>query len=390
MLGSRLQKFVKVCLICFLCVPLTGCWNRREIETLSFVLAAGIDPIGDSYLLSTQVANTEAMAKNAPAKLPNFFVFTTRGKTIFDAIRNATHESPSKLFWSHTKVLVLGENMAQKGIKPVLEFFARDAEERRNFLIVISHQKANEIISADVKTKNLPAIGLMNVLEGNYKSTSETVHVNLNDLLRGFHGSASLLVPAVKIVKNEEGKQRYYVSGAAVLKEDKFVSYLTPVETRGVLWTKGKVRSGIVVTPCLNTSGKKAKNRISFEIYKSSAKMDAEKTNGKFSISLKVKESGNLAEAACVKNEVDPNMISKLENSLAKEIEKEINKALMKSRKLNTDVFGFGDQIHRDFPEDWKKIKDQWDKIYSTIPVKIHVDCHITGNALLQYSGVKK
>jgi spore germination protein KC len=390
MLGRRVQKLCKVVLICFFCLLMTGCWNRREIETLSFVLAAGIDPIGNSYLLSTQVANTEAMAKNAPAKLPNFFVFTTRGNTIFDAIRNATHESPSKLFWSHTKVLVIGEQMAKKGIRPVLEFFARDAEERRNFLIVISHQKANEIIRADVKTKNLPAIGLMNVLEGNYKSTSETVHVNLNDLLRGFHGSNSLLVPTVKIVKNEEGKQRYYVSGAAVLKGDKFVAYLTPVETRGVLWTQGKVRSGIVVTPCLNTSGKQAKNRISFEIYKSSAKVESKKINGKFSITLNVKESGNLAEAACVKNEINPRTISKLENLLAKQIEKEIKEALSKSHQLGTDVFGFGEKIHRDYPEDWKKMKGKWNEIYPAIPVDIHVDCHITGNALLQYSGVKK
>ncbi|GAA3328162.1 hypothetical protein GCM10020331_071020 [Ectobacillus funiculus] len=111
-----------------------GCWNRKEIETLSFVIAVGIDPSESGYLVSTQVANTAALTKEGAKNAPNFFcLYYSWKKTIFDAIRTATHNSPYKLYWSHTKVLVLSEETARKGLEPVLDYFARDAEERRNF-----------------------------------------------------------------------------------------------------------------------------------------------------------------------------------------------------------------------------------------------------------------
>jgi spore germination protein KC len=392
MLPNRLQKLAKVILICMFCLSLTGCWNRREIETLSFLLAAGIDKVGDSYLVSTQVANTEAMEKNASAQAPNFFAFTSKGKTVFDAIRNATHESPSKLFWSHSKVLVLGKNLARQGVIPILDFFSRDADERRLVLIAISEGTAKEIITANVKTKKLPAFGLRDVLEGNYKSTSKTVMTTLNDIIRTVYSTACPLIPVVKIVKSEDGKPAYYVSGAAVLKKGKLVSYLTPNETRGVNWVSGKLKSGIVVAPCFNTQGKKTKNRISYEMFESSAKVKAKRTNGNFTMDVKVKTSGNIAEAeaGCIQNEIDPTNLSKLEDSIAKQIEKEVQRSLTKARHLNTDVFGFGEEIHRHFPDEWKKTKNVWNEKFPTLPVDIHVECKLRGNQLKQYSGVKK
>jgi spore germination protein KC len=183
---SRLRKIIVICLLCFSCSLSTGCWNRKEIDSLAFVIAVGIDPSKKGYLVSSQVANTAALTKQGVMNAPTFFVYSTAGKTIFDAVRNATHSSPNKLFWSHTKVLVLSEDVAKKGLKPVLDFFARDAEERRNFLLVITPEKAKDIIKADIKTTTIPALTLSELLEA-YKFSSQTAYINLNDFLREQH-----------------------------------------------------------------------------------------------------------------------------------------------------------------------------------------------------------
>jgi len=379
---SRIRKSILICLLSFSFLISAGCWNRREIETLGFVIAVGIDPSQKGFLVSTQVANTAVLTKQGVTNAPNFFVYSDAGKTVFDAVRTATHSSPNKLFWSHTKVLVVGEELARKGLKPALDFFARDAEERRNFLLAVTPQSGKDIVSADVKTTTIPAVTLSELLEA-YKYSSQTAYINLNDYLREQHTTISSLLPEVRLVKNQGAKVGYKVYRAAVIKKNKFISYLTRKETRGALWVLGKVKSGIVDTKCLGKS-KNSEERIAFETYKSDAKVKAQKKSGKYMISVDIKEQGNIAEASCTKNEIDPKKVKKMEKMKAEAIKKEIKASLKKAQELNADYFGFGEVIHRSFPKDWKKIEKQWDKIFPTLKVKIKVESKITSDALIE------
>ncbi|HJV44718.1 MAG TPA: Ger(x)C family spore germination protein [Bacillota bacterium] len=385
------SRILLISFILLICILLSGCWNRREIESLSFVLASGIDQSGDQFQLSTQVVNTEALAKNAPSGIHSYFVFTSKGKTIFDAVRNATQSAPSKLFWSHTKVLVLSEEVAQKGALSALGFFIRDAEERRNFHILVTPGRAETVINADVKTKSLPAMALANTLESNYKSTSQTSIVTLNDFLLEIHGTECPIVPTIKIIKTQKGEQEYQILGSAVFNKDKFISYLSPIETRGVQWVKGKVKSGIIVTPCLDAGKNDKDGKISFEIYQEKSKIDIKKGNNQISIEVHIKERGNLAEGACIKSEINPNTLAKINKLKETAIKEEIQGALKKAYELKTDVFGFGEQIHRKYPKDWKTMKDNWSNKFPSIPVKIIVDSRINGTGLIQVNeGGKK
>ncbi|WP_139487889.1 Ger(x)C family spore germination protein [Brevibacillus dissolubilis] len=186
---SKRFRPVFTLLILWMILLITGCWNRREIEDLAFVLATGIDKSSQGYLLNVQVANVPALSKDGN-NAPTFFTYTSAGQTVFDAVRKTTHTSPNRLFWAHTKVLVINEKAAQSGIKPYLEFFSRDAEERRNFLLVVSPHKTIDILKADIKTEIIPALALANILEG-YRSTSTSVKLNLNEFFRIYHGSQS-------------------------------------------------------------------------------------------------------------------------------------------------------------------------------------------------------
>ncbi|MFC6603760.1 Ger(x)C family spore germination C-terminal domain-containing protein [Ectobacillus funiculus] len=127
------------------------------------------------------------------------------------------------------------------------------------------------------------------------------------------------------------------------------MSYLTPSETRGVFWVQEKIKSGILETGCLNQS---TKGRISFEIFKAKSKIKAEKRSGKFVITVQIKEKGSIAEASCLKNEINPIEIKEVEKLKEEVITKEIEAALRKAQKLNTDIFGFGEAIHRSHPKE--------------------------------------
>lgn len=381
---ERLRIFL-ICLILLLSFLTAGCWNYREINHLGFVLAAGIDPSKQGILLTVQTSNAAALSKQG-TNASKFFTFTSTGETYFDAVRKITHVSaaPDRLFWPPSKVFVINEEVAKQGIVPYLEFSSRDAEVQRNLLLIVTPDRTADLLRANVKTEEIPGLAIFDLLEG-YKATSTTVKINLNNFLRTYHSSRSALLPTVRLVNNQGKEKGYYISGSAVFKKDKLVGYLTPIETRGVLWAQGEVKSGIIVTKCPHSKGNKLEERISFETLRSSTKIRAEKHQNEITIHLKIKESGNLAEGACVQEEVLPPNIDELENLKKEKIITEVQGALEKAQnELHADVFGFGEVIHRTYPKEWKSLKQNWDQVFSTLKVNVEVETKITGNALIQ------
>lgn len=360
----------------------TGCWNRREIDKLNFVLGAGIDTHPQGFLLSTQVANPKSLSKNN-GSTPTYFTFTSSGQSLFDAIRKTTHASQFKLFWAHTKVIIISEEMARKGVLPALEYFSRDAETRRNFLIAVTPDRAEEILKLNVQTEKVPILSLLEILEL-YTATSTSPKVNVNDFLRTYHTTTSAIVPTVRKVRNQGTKVNYYLEGSSVFTKDRFVTYLKPIETRGVLWVRGDVKSAILVTKCLQGNEKGNLQRISYEVFTSSSDVKAAKKNGTISITVKIKEAGNIAGSTCTKDEINKQVIKKLEELKSKKIKGEIEAALKVAKKNKTDVFGFGEAIHRAFPKDWKQMEKDWPNLFARLPVSIEVESKISSGALMQ------
>lgn len=53
---KRMMKVLSVCLpLLLLPVLLTGCWERKELNELAFVLGLGLDKVEDGYMVTMQV-----------------------------------------------------------------------------------------------------------------------------------------------------------------------------------------------------------------------------------------------------------------------------------------------------------------------------------------------
>jgi spore germination protein KC len=54
------------------------------------------------------------------------------------------------------------------------------------------------------------------------------------------------------------------------------------------------------------------------------------------------------------------------------------NKLLDKvQHEMKTDIFGFGESIHRAYPEVWDKLKDNWDEEFASLQVTFIPDSKI-------------
>ena len=70
---------------------------------------------------------------------------------------------------------------------------------------------------------------------------------------------------------------------------------------------------------------------------------------------------------------------TELLNKLLEDKLKNICKLSVKKAQmdLKSDIFGFGEAVHRKYPAFWKKVKESWDDEFSDMPVKIAVQAKL-------------
>ncbi|MBE3519385.1 MAG: Ger(x)C family spore germination protein [Firmicutes bacterium] len=272
-----MSKFIIIFITAFSASTLTGCWNRRELDTLGFVTALGVDRTGESKIeITVHVAKPFAIARATESSVSPekaFWVVSSTGSTAFEAIRNLLLQSPRRPFYAHNRFIVIGEECARAGVGDILDLFARDGEARRLARVeVVKGSTARQFLEqVEFELERLPSEGGQGISRYVQEGVSaEPVDCTLNSFLRCLEAEGvepvAVRVEAVPKMPAAPGsvgdllRDQVKISskhgGAAVFKGDKLVGWLDERETRGVNWVTGKVRSGILVIDQPNEKGK--------------------------------------------------------------------------------------------------------------------------------------
>lgn len=242
-----------IILILLLLIPLftEGCWNRRELNKLGIVSAIGIDLGEDQKIRYTvQIVKTSAL-KSSPEGSSGgnkaYYVLTSSGDTVFDAVRNLVTQSGRKLYYPHNSVIVLGGDIARTGIKPVLDLFCRDQEMRLLTWLVVTNGKAEDIVKAESPIETVAAHHLDTMLK-DFGVTSKAVAVHLLDF-ENVMSDESLQLVMGRVELDDSKDKNMVFKGAGVFRKDQLIGWLDPLSTRGYLWVQDKVKSGIINIP---------------------------------------------------------------------------------------------------------------------------------------------
>jgi spore germination protein KC len=370
-------NFKKLVVILCLAVISSGCWSSREFDTLTLIKAVGIDLAKkeDRVNLTVQATKPE---KQEGGGFSAASVFNSTGYTLFEANRNLIKPTGRKPFYSHAEVIIIGEKLARQGIKPYIDFLNRDPEIRRRAYIVIAKDEPEKILKASHGLETISGLAIKQIING--QSISGVI---FSSDLREF--TISLLsdtqdpvTAPVELKKGgpqaKEEKGLIYVEGGAMFKNDKLVSYLTRRETRGLNWV---VKSSEVVGPILIKAPRENK-RIAIEVLRAKSSLKPELEDGKLKMKIRIEAEGNIAETLVRKyNITTESSIAQLNKRFAQVVRNEIKNTLKKSREYQADIFGLGEAVKRKYPQSFKKKQDEWDHLYTTLPVEIEVKADI-------------
>ncbi len=369
-----MKKSLPLYLLCVvLLLTSTGCWNRRELNTLAVVQALGIDRAENGQIsIAAQILRPSEVKKASATEAGAVWVVTSTGDTVFDAIRGASLKTTRKLFFPHNKVIIIGEGAAQAGVMPILDFLERDPEIRKISYILIANGKAKPILQGVHEQENIPSLAIEGLIESTVNS-SKLPKRNLNDFLGTLDSPTnSSVLPGITLVdKKSNGKsiREVTLDQTAIFKKDKLLGWFNGRETRGLLWVLNEVKSGIIV---VNSPGEENRS-VSLEIINAVSKIKPEITDGKLTVTVEVNEEGNLAEQLSAVDLTQPDTFHELELKQAAAIKEEIIAALAKAQDWGVDIFKFGDEFHRKFPQEWSGLEENWEEEFKKLEINVEV-----------------
>ncbi|MEK5482123.1 Ger(x)C family spore germination protein [Viridibacillus sp. FSL R5-0888] len=389
---------MKKCMFVLLILSLflTGCWDRRELNELGITLAIGIDKVEDEYQVTAQVVvPSEISAKTSTGRSP-VTLFQANGETVYEALRKITKNSPRKIYPGHLRTLVLGEDLAEEGIAESLDFLSRDWELRSDFFVVIAKDMtAGEVLNVTTTIENIPANHMFNTLKTSEAFWAATNGFLLDELIANLtiDGKEAVLT-GILVTGEKMGSSKQNVESItpsaqikydelAVFKKDKLVGWLTERQSRGYNGIVNEVQKTVTAISCPE------KGKATLEIIQFDSKIKGKINKGKPEVDVNIKVKGNVGEVECQINLNDQETIVKLEKNTENKLEEIYNMTIETIQKqFKSDIFGFGEAIHRSNPKEWKKIKKQWDEEFPEMTANVKVDVKIVhtgteGNSFL-------
>lgn len=367
---NNLSRTLLVGVIWVVLLMLTGCWDRREINDVAFVLAGGADKEGDRIRISVLIPLTGNMGETgggggSGGQKP-YTIKTETGKTVSEAVSKLQSRLSRHLFFGHRRVIIVGEELARtEGIEPVIDAITRSPEKRLSTFIAISEGSALDMLNADTRLERFSAESMREELQ------SETsAGINLMEILcKLITVGDDAYFPYVQKVKTEiEGQESEDIrsDGFVLFHNGKMTGKLQGNSALGFRLLNQSIRNydetinvdGSYLTVTINHSKISIKpivknEELSYRIHSR--------------VKVSIKEDKNLERNYSYLEER-----KQIEQRIAQHVVDNIKLAINKMQQNNSDAIGFGLKAYRAYPQLWTiKYRKDWGEIFPKIKFEV-------------------
>ncbi|MBY0007777.1 Ger(x)C family spore germination protein [Priestia aryabhattai] len=394
------RRAIFLLLIATMTLFLTSCWSKKELTDLAIVAALGIDKTKDGrYHITLQIINPGNVAGGMQGggggtQSPPITIYSASGDNLVEASRRASGRISRRLYYAHTNLVVVGEKLAkEEGLNTLIDGLDRDPEFRNTSTIVIAnHSSAADIVKTLTPVDKIPANKILKTLEFTQRKWGENLKTSLQEVMKSLESSGrGTVVSGFRLVGNPQEAQKLdnlqesapeatlQASGIAVLKEGKLVDWLYGKPALGTVWLLDKVQGTDVD---IDWEGKK--QAIAYQTVRQKTIVTGQVKNGQPHISVHTRVEGDIGDMEVPVDITNPEIITKMEQSVRQKIKKDLKMAIRRAQKNRTDILGFGEVIHRTRPNQFKKLESEWNDVYFP---KIDVD--ITVEAYIRRAGLR-
>lgn len=371
-----IKKIIVSLLLVLMLTSLCGCWNYRLLEDIAIVAGVAIDKgVEGRFELTIEIAETQrGKETNVKSRIIHLF-----GRTIFDAVRNGISITGKKLYWSHTKAIIISEQIARDEMMNVVDWLDRDAETRTDIELFVSKgMPAKEVLLVDNPTGKIVSYTLESIIqnENNLSKARRTQTWKFaNDVLSP---GICPRIPSVILWKDHD-EVVPQVEGTALFQGSVFVGFIDGEDTQSLLFVQDNIEGGLLVFPLTYEENDLT---VSLEIFKSKTKLTPIFTQDVPEINIDIETVVALDEVQGPLGQIDGDLIYALEDAAAAYLKQRIEMTIREvQNKYGCDTFGFGNLIYRKRPQKWKELEPDWDAIFPNLKVSISPKVTIKNSA---------
>ncbi len=352
----RAARGVRIALLLgLMALLLPGCWDQREIEERTSVVAIGIDRHeSDPKLLTVSVqipipikiaGSSGGGGSGDPVR-----VMSASGRTLIEAFNNLQRRVNQQLFYGHTRVIAIGEEMAKSGLNDVMDAFRRDPQIRRLLWPIVVKGKAVELLGAKPELEQIPTVFIMSLIQ-NGAETGRIPDTNLGKFYINLSSPSEH--PFLNYV--EAGAAGVKWSGIAVFKEDKMLGDLDDQATWSFMRIAERQNGGPIVFPYKGDDERLVSFTTDTTKVDESYWLEHGRVHAKFTVSVE----GDLIGKTFDTNFSDPREIAELERGASDYLEEEARKLLdTLQREYDADILGVGSKLRAYHQRIWKQVRD--------------------------------
>lgn len=362
----------------------TGCFNYHEIETGTIVAGAAIDrgQGGHKYRMTFETLSMS----NAKDQATKSVLLESDGDTVFDCLRNAAGITDKKLYFSDCKVVIVSEDLAREGIRPVLDFFIRDHEPRITQRLVVSGEKtAADILKAKLGTEEAVSYHLAGALQENQKVQGHILPYSLYQIYNQVSSqSTAFTLPAVRVIQMQD-HSALQMETNAIFQQDKMIGYMPKEECIYYMMLKNVIQSGILLT-----GTQPGEKNIALDIKKESSEIKPEVSGNSVTMNIQIQLGVNIEEEndSNKKFTVGNGEFRMTEEAASKTVKKGVENVIQDLQKnYGADIFGFADTIYQQKPNDWKRISKNWSSIFPNVKCNVAADVKIYSSGTIVPKG---
>ncbi|WP_088012506.1 Ger(x)C family spore germination protein [Gottfriedia acidiceleris] len=381
------MKRKSMILILITSLLLVSCSNYKELNSVSIVVAMGIDylPKENKYNMVLQIINPSAIASVTGSIGTPIVSVQQKGRTISEAARNVTKSVSRSNIYSHVALVVIGENLAkEKSLNFIFDVFERDSKIRVNIPVIIArHESVYRVMNNLPALDKLPAKSIVGKIKNTSSLLGENQEMQMRQVISAL--SSSGREPVVNgttledVTKKSETLDNFSdvkssynkINGLGVFKKGKLVGWLDGPPAKSVQIVDNLIKETNIQIKC----SKKEFDSMEITRLKTDTKI---KMKDKVPmINISVKAIAVIDEVLCNDNFDQAKTLEKYEKLSEKAVKETIETGIKEAQGYGADIFGFGEKLHLSEPKVFKKYEKNWNDQFQKAKVKVNVDVQI-------------
>lgn len=345
----------KLFLIAIILFGITGCYDYQELDNRAIIVGIAIDYEEEKFIVNYEILDSKKSGKDSE-EIKGYLVEGT-GESIVDAIHDASDKLAKESYFSHVKVIIISEEMAQEKLLDVVDYTLRDPNIRSIFIPTVAKDySAKEILGSTSSEAPVASENIEKLIENNKYNENVSIKVDFDKFMDKFEDKR--IEPVVNALTLNNDKIE--LAGMAIF-EDTSLKSILDKKTAAIYNVLTNESSNHSLTiDCEN-------GKTIINLYKNK-KTDFEITEDTLKIKSNLKAT--VVKDSCGNNFRDQTIYEEFNQKYEEVLKKEYEEFWKTIQKEETDILG----IQKKYYQKTKKELEKWQDLKLETDITIEIN----------------